>query len=263
MTPSDQSDDPLGDSQGAASAVPSATPVWRRAAPAIVLAGAAVAAYVAYGDRLSFEHLAEHSDRLEAWRDRNFSASLATFALLYAVAVALSLPGAVWLTIAGGYLFGIWLSTPVTIVAATAGATVLFLIARSSVGDLLRERAGPWLDRLSRGFRRDAASYLLMLRLIPVVPFVIVNLAPAFLGVRLRTFVWTTLLGIAPGAIVFAAIGDGVGDLIAAGEKPSLGVLLTPPLLLPLLGLAALSALPLLVRVWRRNKQDAAAEGSV
>lgn len=235
-------------------------PGWRRAAPALALAAVAVAVYAFWGDRLSFEHLSEHSDRLLAWRDRNFAASLLAFASIYAIAVALSLPGAVWLTIAGGYLFGIWIATPLIVLSATLGATILFLIARSSLGELFRERAGPWLGKLSRGFQRDAASYLLMLRLIPIVPFVVVNLAPAFLGVRLWTFVWTTLLGIAPGAMVFAAIGDGLGDVIAAGEEPSLDVLFTPPLLAPLLGLAALSALPLLLRK-RRPARRAPAPG--
>lgn len=245
-----------------AAAPPRRPSTLRRLAPALVLAAAAVSVYAAYGDYLSFERLAEHSDRLTAWRDAHQVLSVLVYGIVYAVVVALSLPGAVWLTLAGGFLFGIWTATLATVVSATLGATALFLVARTSLGDLLLERAGPWLARLRRGFRRDAASYLLMLRLIPVVPFFVVNLAPAFLGVPLRLFVWTTLVGIAPGVVVFAAIGDGLGGVLEAGETPQIDVLLTPPLLAPLLALAALSALPLALRLWRRRRGSKGAKAN-
>src|SRR5699024_5254344 len=157
-------------------------------------------------------------------------------------------PGAVWLTLAGGFLFGIVAGTALVVIAATLGATLIFLAARTVLARPLRARAGGWIDRVGRGFRQGEASYLLIMRLVPVVPFWIANLAPAFLGVRLSTFVWTTFAGIIPGTLVYISIGAGLGEELARGERPDLGVIFEPHILGPLLGLAALAALPVALR---------------
>ena len=126
--------------------------------------------------------------------------------------------------------------------------TLIFLAAKTSVGDHLRERAGPWMRRLERGFADNAWSYLLILRLVPIVPFFVANVVPAFLGVRLRLYVITTLLGIIPGTAVYAAVGAGIGQVFARGEDFSLGGLMTPTILFALCGLAALSAIPIVYK---------------
>jgi uncharacterized membrane protein YdjX (TVP38/TMEM64 family) len=179
---------------------------------------------------------------------------LAVYVLVYAGVVALSLPGATVLTLAGGCMFGLWLATGVTVVAATLGATVLFLAARTAFGDLLRQRAGPWLTRLHDGFQANAFSYLLFLRLVPAFPFFVVNLVPAFLGVRLRTFILATFIGIVPGTFVYSSVGAGLRTLLDSNGEFSLGGVLTPQILTALIGLALLSLLPVAYKAWRKSQ---------
>jgi uncharacterized membrane protein YdjX (TVP38/TMEM64 family) len=225
---------------------------WRRAAPLAALALGAVVAAVLLGDLLSFEALARNRDALLAWRDDNRALAALGFVSAYVAAVAVSAPGAVWFTIAGGFLFGVAGGAALSVIGAATGATLLFLAARTALGDALRAKAGPWLERARATFQRDEASFMLALRLTPVIPFFAVNLVPAFLGVSLRTYVWTTALGIIPGSVVFASIGAGLDALLARGERPDLGVILSWPVLGPLLGLAALSLAPVL---WRRMRE--------
>ncbi len=173
---------------------------------------------------------------------------------IYTAVAALSIPGGVFLTVAGGFLFGTWLGGLYSLSGATLGASLLFLAARSSFGDLLRRRAGPFLRRVEDGFRENGASYLLFLRLVPLFPFWLVNLVPAFFGLSLRLFVICSFFGMAPGAFVYAGVGAGAGALI---ESPDAHVILQPKVLLPLIALAALSLLPVLYK-WRRSRQGRA-----
>ena len=182
---------------------------------------------------------------------------LAAYVLVYAGVVALSLPGATVLTLAGGCLFGQWLGTGITIAAATIGATLLFLAARTAFADLLRARAGPWLSRMRDGFQANALNYLLFLRLVPAFPFFVVNLVPAFLGVPLRTFVLATFIGIVPGTFVYATVGSGLRALLDSNAEISLGQVLTPQILTALIGLALLSLLPVAYKAWRKPKSIA------
>jgi uncharacterized membrane protein YdjX (TVP38/TMEM64 family) len=214
---------------------------------AIFLVAALMALWLA-GDRLSYASLQENHRALEEWRDSNIGIAAALFAIVYVAAVAFSVPGAIWLTLVGGFLFGIAAGTALVLVSATLGATLLFLAARTILAAPLRQRAGAWVRRLERGFRRGEASYLLVMRLIPAIPFFVANLAPAFLGARTPTFVWTTFVGIMPGTLVTVSIGAGLGEQLESGEPPDFGVFLEPHILGPLLGLAALSALPLALR---------------
>lgn len=228
----------------------------RRLVPLIVIAAGAVAGVLLLGDRLSFEALAENREALEAWRDANRPLAVASFMGVYALAVAFSFPGAVWLTLAAGFLFGTGAATAMVVVAATAGATAIFLAARTGLGDLLRQKAGGWLQRVQRGVGENAVSFMLTMRLVPAVPFFIANLAPAFLGVPLRTYLWTTAVGIIPGTAVYASVGAGLGAVFAAGERPDLGIIFTWPVLGPLLGLAFLSALPAVVKAVRGARRQ-------
>lgn len=182
---------------------------------------------------------------------------LAAYVLVYAGVVALSLPGATVLTLAGGCMFGQWLGTAVTVVAATIGATLLFLAARTAFADLLRRRAGPWLTRMHDGFQANAFNYLLFLRLVPAFPFFVVNLVPAFLGVRLRTFVLATFSGIIPGTFVYTTVGSGLKTLLDSNAAFSIGQVLTPQILTAFIGLALLSLLPVVYKAWRKPKSEA------
>jgi uncharacterized membrane protein YdjX (TVP38/TMEM64 family) len=238
---------------------PSAAPglSLRRAAPLMILVAGAIAATVMLGDRFSFAALEQNREALLAWRDANYPLAILGFMGAYALAVAFSVPGAVWFTLAGGFLFGTATATAVVVVAATIGATGIFLAARTGLAEPLRARAGGWLHKLEKGVGENAASFMLTMRLVPAVPFFIANLAPAFLGVPLRTYVWTTALGIVPGTAVYASVGAGLGSVFAVGGTPDPGIIFTWPVLGPLLGLGALSALPAVVKLVRGKRREA------
>jgi uncharacterized membrane protein YdjX (TVP38/TMEM64 family) len=228
---------------------------WRRLLPLVVL-GAGLLAFFLFGldSYLSFEAL--HQNRV--WLKQQVAQSplpaAAAFVALYVAVVAFSLPGGAVMTIAGGFLFGQWLGTVYVTVAATAGATVLFLAARTALGDVLRAKAGPFLKKMEAGFREDALSYLLVLRLIPVFPFFIVNLVPAFLGIPLKAFVIATFVGIIPGTFVYATVGAGLGSIFDAGERFSVHSILTPEIVTALVGLAILALLPVAYKKFKARR---------
>lgn len=203
---------------------------------------------------LSLEALRDHRVALSAFVADNRLLAILTFMALYAVAIALSVPGGLVLTVAGGFLFGALTATAYVVVAATLGATAIFLAARTALGDSLRRRAGPWLARMESGFRENAFSYLLVLRLIPIFPFFVVNLVPAFLGVGLRTYVVATFLGIIPGSYVYALVGAGLGSVFEQGGDITLGGVFTPEVIGALVGLSLLSLLPVAYKRWRGRR---------
>lgn len=181
----------------------------------------------------------------------------ALYMALYAVVVIFSLPGGAVMTLTGGFLFGPVEATIYTVAAATMGATSLFLIAKTSLGEPLHQKAGPWLHRLEKGFRENELSYLLFLRLVPAFPFFVVNLVPAFLGVSLRTYLLGTFFGIIPGTAVYAYVGSGLGHVFDAGEDFSVGTVLSPEILGALTALGLLALLPAAVkklRAYRRTR---------
>jgi uncharacterized membrane protein YdjX (TVP38/TMEM64 family) len=221
----------------------------------MLLAGLIALAWATGATRLlSFEALAAHRASLDAWVAARPVLAGGAYMLAYVVVVALSLPGGVVMTLAGGLLFGPWVGTVLTVVGATIGACLLFLAARSALAPLVAGRAAGLLDRIRPGLERDGFFYLLTLRLIPVVPFWLANLAPALVGMPFGAYAAATALGIIPGTAVFSGIGAGLGDVLAAGGRPELGVIFSLPILLPLLGLAALS---LIGAWWRRRTGNA------
>lgn len=197
---------------------------------------------------LSFQTLRAHRDALLTWVHTTGVLAAVTYMAVYAVAVAFSLPGGAVLSIAGGLLFGTVWGTVYIVISATIGATVLFLIAKTALGEPLRARAGRWLHHMAAGFRDNALSYLLVLRLVPLFPFFVVNLVPAFLGVPLSTFVIGTGIGIIPGAFIYATVGAGLGNIFDAGDEFSVKGILTPHMLMALIGLAVLALIPVLYK---------------
>jgi uncharacterized membrane protein YdjX (TVP38/TMEM64 family) len=195
------------------------------------------------GEWLSFETLARHRITLSGWVSGHPMLSAGAFVAIYTVVAALALPGAVWLTLGGGFLFGAALGTALTVAGATMGATLLFLFAQRVFGADALQKLGPKAEGLARGIQANAWSYLLVLRLVPLFPFFLVNLVPAFCGVRPEVFIVTTCLGIVPGTAVFALSGAGLGRVLDAGGMPSLSGILTPEIIAALCGLAALALL--------------------
>jgi uncharacterized membrane protein YdjX (TVP38/TMEM64 family) len=203
-------------------------------------------------DYLSFASLARNREWLVARVDALGFAAPAVFILVYAVCTALSLPTGLLLSTLGGFLFGTVWGGLSNVVGATLGAAVIFLAAKTVLGDLLRARAGPFLQKLEAGFRENELSYMLVLRLVPLFPFWLVNLAPAFLGVRTSTFVIGTFFGIIPGAFVFASVGTGLGAILESGGTPDGSAILQPRVLIPIVGLVVLSLIPVVVKRFRR-----------
>lgn len=207
--------------------------------------------FTGLSDRLSLDTLAQHREALAAFVAANLLIAAGAYVLLYVVAVAFSVPGAVFITLSGGFLFGAIMGTALTIIGATIGATLIFLFARRIFGADALDRLGPKASALAEGIRRNAASYLLVLRLVPLFPFFLVNLVPAFVGVRLPIYVITTAIGILPGTAVFSLAGAGLGDVLAQGGDFDIGAVMTPGILGALIGLALLSlaAIPLKARI--------------
>ncbi len=222
-----------------------AAPLWRRLLPlAVLLAAIALVFATGLHRYLSFDALRENRQALQAFVAANYPAAALLYVAVYAAAVALSVPGAIILTVSGGFLFGSLWGTVLVVIGATTGATLLFLIAKTALGDSLRKRAGGLITKLEAGFRENALSYLLVLRLVPLFPFWLVNLAAAVLGVPLATYVLGTAVGIIPGSYVFATVGAGLGSVFDQGGEPSLAGVLTPQVLTALIGLAVLSLIP-------------------
>ena len=197
---------------------------------------------------LSWQSIALHYGALTAATEANLPLAAIVFFGVYVIAVAFSLPIALPLTLTGGALFG-WLAALLVLGGATAGATVVFIAARTVFADLARARAGPFLSRLEDGFSRNAFSYLLALRLIPAAPFWVVNIVPALTRMTLGSFVLATFIGIAPGTVVFVAVGRGFDHILGAGRVPDLAVLGSPEIFGPLVALGVLALLPV---AWQR-----------
>jgi len=237
----------------------------RRFLPLGVVVVAAIAVFASGLHRyLTLESLVIHRDRLGALVADHPLAAAGLYALIYVLSTALGLPGGLVLTAIGGLLFGTLIGGTITLVSATIGATLIFLIARSAAGAHLAERAGPLATRLATNFRDNAFNYLLFLRLVPAFPFFIVNLVPALCNVSLRHYVTATALGIIPGTYAFASVGTGLDSIIMAQGADyraclargggdchvdfDLAATLTPQLLIALVALGLLSLVPVLAR---------------
>ncbi|HEY5379287.1 MAG TPA: TVP38/TMEM64 family protein [Pseudolabrys sp.] len=256
-------------SASAPSTNPSSNLTCRLLLLAIVVILAAAAYYLFGRGELTFEALVRHRMEIGDFVTAHRVLAVLAFIGIYIVAVALSLPGAAFLTVSGGFLFGLVAGAIASAVGATIGATLIFLVARTALGEPLLKRAGPRAVKLAQGFREDAFSYLLFLRLVPAFPFFLVNLVPAFAGVGLLPFVTATILGVIPGSVVYAFAGTGLDSVIAAQKQAfdacmaagqadchmtfdARGIL-TPQLIGALVALGLLALVPAVVRHWRRK----------
>lgn len=233
-----------------------------------VLVAAAAIASVRGG--FTFDTLVRHRAEILAFVAAHRAEAVLAYIGLYVVSVALSIPGATLLTVTGGFLFGVALGAGASIIGATAGAAVIFLIARTALGEPLLKRAGPKAAEMARGFRENAFSYLLFLRLVPAFPFFLVNLVPAVAGVRLLPFAAATALGVIPAALVYALAGTGLDSIITARQRDYAACLarsgtncslnfhvhdvLTPELIAALIGLGLLALVPVAVKRCRARQ---------
>lgn len=228
---------------------------------AILLAGLGVFFALGLDRYVTLDTLRDNRQALTGWVAENWALAALIYVIAYIAMVAFSLPGGLVATLTGGFLFGTLFGGLLTIFGATVGATAIFLAAKTALGDALRAKAGPGLRRIEQGFGENAFSYMLVLRLVPLFPFFLVNLAPAFLGVPLRTYVIATFFGIMPATFVFASLGNGLGAVFDAGREPDLGLITEPQIIGPILALALLALVPVIYRRFagKKNLPDGAA----
>ena len=208
-------------------------------------------------DYLSFDALRDNREALIAFRDSNYVLTVLIFMIGYMVIVAFSLPGAAIATLTGGFLFGIFPGVLFNVLGATAGAVVIFSAARLGLGEKLKERmdaSDGMVAKIKKGIDENQWSMLFFIRLVPAVPFFVANLIPAFLGVPLYRFAISTFFGIIPGGLVYTSVGAGLGEVFAKGETPNLGIIFEPHILLPILGLCALSLMPIVIKKFTGKK---------
>ncbi|MEE2995779.1 MAG: TVP38/TMEM64 family protein [Pseudomonadota bacterium] len=227
----------------------------RRIVPLLLLA-AGLAGFFIFGlnKYFSLDVLKTHRESCQFWVKNYGAVAPVVFMLIYSLAVAFSVPGAAFVTIAAGFIFGPYFGTIYAVIGATIGAVIVFLAAKYALGAILRPKAYPALKRMEAGFRENEISYMLVLRLIPLFPFCLVNLVPAFLGVSLRSYTIGTVIGIIPGAFVYALVGAGAGEILDAGGDLKLGIISDARFFAPILGLAFLACLPVLYKKLRGHK---------
>ena len=230
---------------------------WVKRLPLIAILSVAAIGAFTLRDHLSFQALADNREALIAFRDANYLLTMLAFVAAYIVIVAFSLPGATIATLTGGFLFATFPGALFNITGATIGATLIFLAARWGLGERLAAKMDSSegaVKKIKTAIDENQWEALFLIRLVPAVPFFVANLVPALVGVPLYRFVVTTFFGIIPGAVVYTSVGAGLGEVFARGETPDLGIIFELHILLPILGLCALAALPIVLKAVRGKK---------
>ncbi len=227
----------------------------RRLAPLIIL-GLGAVAFFAFGlqDYLTLDMLRDNRRTILGFVAAKPLSAALIFTAVYAVGVVFVPPSGTVMTLFGGFIFGAVFAASYVVVGATIGATVLFLAARYSFGDYLHQRAGPAVRKMESGFRENEMSYMLMLRLIPLFPFWLVNIAPAFLNVRFRTYVIGTFIGIIPGTAIYAMVGSGLGSVLDDAKGLSMAIMMKPEIIAGLAGLGLLALVPVVFKKFKKLK---------
>ena len=228
----------------------------QRLLPLIGIGIAAVLGFIYLREYLTFEALGENREALIAWRDANYIVAVLVYMAIYIAVVAFSLPGALIMTLTGGFLFGLFPGVLYIVTAATLGAIAIFMAAKLGLGDALSKKIDAdtgVVGKIYDGLRENEFSFLFLMRLVPAFPFFAANLVPALVGVSLRNFAFTTFFGIMPGSAVYTWVGSGLGEVFASGETPSLGIIWEPQILGPIIGLCVLAALPIIIKFFRKG----------
>ncbi len=205
---------------------------------------------------LTYDNLSMHRINLLLWTHQHFVQAVLGFMVVYTLAVAISIPGATFLTLVAGFLFGPLVGSVAVVMSATVGAFIIFTAISLALREWVIKKGVKWTRAMEKGFQENAFSYLLFLRLVPLFPFWLVNIIPALLGVPKHTFVFATFLGIIPGVFVYVMVGHGLGHLLDINQTPDLDIFLDPKVLVPLLGLAIFSLVPVGYRYMKRKKHN-------
>lgn len=231
------------------------TVTWiKQFGPVLILIVVALGGFIFLRDVITFDTLKENRDILVEIRNDHFLWIVAGFLCFYIFIVAFSLPGASVASVTGGFLFGLTLGTVLNVLAASTGAIVIFAVIKAGFGKMVVSKIDKLGGRpafLKAKLQENEVSILLMLRLIPVVPFFAVNVISALVDVKLKNFAFSTFFGIIPGALVFTWIGVGIGELFNQSATPDLSIIWSPNIIGPLIGLSLLAGAPLIFRKFR------------
>lgn len=222
----------------------------------IIIALMAVGYFTGFYKGLNFETLRYHHHELTEYVNNHPVMTPFMFIGAYFLATTLSIPGALFLSLLGGFLFSEPWSTLYVLIGGTGGATCLFLAARNTLGGFLKEKRGRWLSKIQASFNENAVSYMLFFRFIPLLPFWLTNLAPAFFNVRLKTYIWTTFVGITPRAFIFTEAGRGQSSIFESSEPFLVSSVLNTNEKIGLMCLAFFSIIPILTKKWGKKKGE-------
>ena len=203
-------------------------------------------------DQQFWVNIAARYDILTQWIEQLYLMMSIAFIAGYTIAVAFSVPGAVFLTLLGGALFG-WMAVIMVVFSASLGALLVFLAARGACASFFQASGSRFINRLKNGFDKSPFFWLLALRLMPVAPFWVVNIIPAMLGMRVFPYLMATVIGIIPGSAVFVYTGIGFGELMTRGQTPDLAILSDQHFIGPILALSLLAVIPAIVKSRRRR----------
>ncbi len=230
----------------------------RRFGPLALIVILFVAAFASgLADHISLEELRARGSALQAFAHEKPLLCAGIYLAIYISSVAISLPGALILSLTGGFLFGPIGGGFAAVTGATGGSTITYFVFRTAFGDMLRKKPTAFLAKVEAGFKGDAFNYLLTLRLIPAFPLLVVNVAAGVMNIRARTFILASLLGMIPSSFVYAGIGAGLGHIFAKGGPVTLETLFSPRIYLPIIGMGVLAFLPPLWRHWRKGREAA------
>jgi len=219
----------------------------------ILLLGLLAFFYFRLYEHMTLDSLKAHRAFLLSWTQKHYFVSSAIFIGIYIFMVAISAPSASLLTILGGFLFGPVFGTIYVVISASIGATIIFIVAKTAFYDFFHTKAKGFLKKMAAGFQKNAVSYLLFLRLVPLFPFWLINIVPAFFGVRIKTFFLTTLFGVLPGTMVYVLLGNGMGTILDQGKELNMGVIFKPAILIPIVGLAILALVPIVYKKFKKT----------
>lgn len=215
---------------------------------AILLACGSAVVFLSPDTSVIFKSMKNNRQVLEAFISRNYLFSVILYISAYA-ATALLFPGALLLSLLGGFLFGVLMGTIYINIAALTGATLAFLLARYLIGTWLQQRYSDALQKFNREVRKRGSNYLLTLRIVPLLPFFLVNYLAGLTRIPLKTFLWTTSLGMIPGSIFFTYAGKQLGSIDSPDE------IMTPKILALLILLGSLPLLQIIIARVRRGEK--------
>lgn len=205
---------------------------------------------------MTIENIKNHRHLLVKWTHENYLLAIISYLIIYTSIIAISIPGALIFTMAAGFLFGTTWGTVLVLISETVGSSILFYAIKISLSDWFEKRAGKWVKKMEKNFQNNAFSYILTLRLIPIIPFWVVNIVAALVGVELPTFMLSTFIGIIPLTIIYVSLGESLGSMFDAEQVSSLSILLQPHILFPLLVLSSLSILPGVYHYFKKKRNS-------